>query len=289
MWIWITIAVLVVLVVIGFLFGIASALESIDAGLEEADTALVGANGDVTPLPTHIQNVNAGLERVDTALKPISGQATTIKGELGSIRSKLGDTEGSLVSTERSLVDTEGELNSTEASLNDTERSLNSTEGSLVDTEGNLNDTEGSLNDTAGSLGDTSMTLEQAEARLMSIRSKADRIQRRLELAQDFRSLGTNGIWRRVRFLNGGRFFDASSDVADQTAPPRNRTSRINREGLRFIERDADPIRSQLLDVNRDLTSICEQLRPLDIPNRLTLQPGDIVQPGNTEGASEEC
>ena len=61
MWIWITVAVLVVLVVIGFLFGIARALESIDSALFEADNAVAGADGDVRPLPAHIQDINANL------------------------------------------------------------------------------------------------------------------------------------------------------------------------------------------------------------------------------------
>lgn len=291
MWTWITVGMLIVLVVIGFLIGIANALESVDAGLAEASEAVVGANGDVKPLPDYIQDVNASLGRVDQQLEPIPRHASTIRDRLGSIRVTLGGVEGSLNDTERSLNDTGGELNDVERSLNGTEGELNATEGRLNGTERRLNGTDGSLNQTSRSLADTSGALRSAATGLVSIRRTAGRIGRRLELAQDYRSLGTNGIWRRARFLNGGSFFDASS-FADRIAPPANLTSPINAGGLRFVEGDADGIRSQLLDVSRHLTSICEQI-PVDLPSLVDLDAGAMVplQPRSAfaEPGSEEC
>nr|MBA3421267.1 hypothetical protein [Thermoleophilaceae bacterium] len=131
--------------------------------------------------------------------------------------------------------------------------------GKLVDTSATLDRTSGSLVDTSGSLVDTSGTLRNVDAGLVSIKNKTGRIERRLVLAQDVNSHGTNGIWRRVRFLNGGRFFDASS-FADNLVPPANRTSRTNTSGLRFVERDADRIRPELRDIDGHLESICQSL-----------------------------
>ncbi len=232
MWVWITLAVLIVLVVIGFLLAIADALESIEEGLDEAQSAVVGARGDVKPLPAHIQDVNTTLGRVDAALQPIPRQAERIVGELGSVRSTLYLVDGSLVDTERSLKDTAVDLDDTAVTLVDVN-------GSLGRIARNLDDTEVSLADTSGELG-------SARAGLVRTRRLTSTIQARLKLAQGIRTLGTGGIWRRVRFLNGGLF------VPDR--PP-------NRRGLRAIERDADAIDRSLFQVNKHLTSICHDLR----------------------------
>jgi len=72
------------------------------------------------------------------------------------------------------------------------------------------------------------------------------------------RSLGTNAIWRRVRFLNGGPFRrgGAGGDFGDgdtSLAGPGN-----NPNGLAPVKADADNILGGLREVNKHLTSICE-------------------------------
>jgi hypothetical protein len=74
MWIFITLGLVVVIVVIGFLIGIVRALESIDNGLSTASNSVAGAAGDVQSLPDHIRAINSALSDIDTALKPIPGQ-----------------------------------------------------------------------------------------------------------------------------------------------------------------------------------------------------------------------
>jgi methyl-accepting chemotaxis protein len=117
LWIFTTIGLVVVIVVIGFLIGIVRALESIDNGLFTASSSVTGATGNVQPLPNYIQTINAALTDIDTALKPIRGQVAdataslvSIKGTAQSIDASLKDTSGSLVNTSNSLVDTSGTL-----------------------------------------------------------------------------------------------------------------------------------------------------------------------------------
>ncbi len=218
MWIWITLCALVVIVVIGFLFGITSSLDSIDGGLEEANTAVSGAGGDVKPLPSHIESINKSLTEIDRATEPIAIQAREIINETDSI-------DRNLVITNNSLTDTDNRLETTL---------------------GSLEQTSGTLVGVAGSLaGTTAPTLQEVSGRLVTILALANRIEGTLIRAQTPASEGTEAIWRRVRFLNGGRFRAGGN---------------VNTKGLRFVEQDADQILGGLREVNKHLTSICSQL-----------------------------
>ena len=259
LWIWITIGALVVVVVIGFLLGIVGALESIDDGLFEADNAVGGAGKDVTPLPQHIKNINGNLTEIDTSLKPITGQADDILSALRSIR-------GSLVSVDSSLKDTSGSLVDTSGSLTDTSGQLGNITSLLVNTSGTLGTISGSLVNTTGLLGRISPSLIDTANELVSIRGLAGRIDRTLEVAQSVNSLGTNAIWRRVRFLNGGSFRGEPSTASSGGPNP-------NPNGLRPVLGDADNILSGLRSVNSHLTSVC-QAPVLTIPLPGLISPG---------------
>lgn len=286
LWIWITVGFLVVVVVIGFLLGIVSALRSINGGLKEANSAVTGIGAEAHPLPTFIQEINTNLTSIDGALKPISGQANQIVGALSSIRGKLVQINGSLVNTSGSLVNTTGSLVNTSGSLVNTSGSLVNTSNSLVDTSGTLGSIEGalvnisgtlapinttlagpvngvlgqvagSLTDTNGKLNNISGSLVDISNRLKDTRSRAFTINRTLDLAEarnlssgPFGSDGTQAIWRRVRFANGGSFFRPGFD--NSLAGPQ-----INPNGLKQVTGDAGTIIGALGQVNGQLKSIC--------------------------------
>ena len=245
---WITVAALVVVVVIGFLIGIVSSLSSIDEGLFEADSAVTGIRGDARPLPDYVQEINSNLTKIDKSLKPITGQADDILGALGSIRGRLGSVDASLVDTDASLSDTS-------ASLVDTSGQLGNITSLLVDTSGQLGNISTSLIDTSDKLGRISPSLVDTKGRLVRITTLAGRIDRTLVAAQSVNSLGTNAIWRRVRFLNGGPFRrpgDRNDNDNDLAGPA------TNPNGLLPIKSDAGNILGGLRKVNRHLTSICQ-------------------------------
>jgi len=270
LWIWITIAALVVVVVVGFLLGIVSSLSSIDEGLLEADNAVTGIGGDAAPLPNSIETINKNLRLIDASLKPIPDQADTILAELGSIRgrlgsidSSLGDTDASLVDTDASLVDTSGQLGNITGLLVDTSGTLVTISGSLDDTSGTLQGISPSLVDTSRKLRVISPSLVDTSDELVSVRRLARRIDTTLKDAQrsqasdppSAEALGTNGIWRRVRFLNGGPFEregDANDEDTELTGPGNNPN------GLLPVRTDALEITGGLVQVNEHLTSICE-------------------------------
>lgn len=263
LWIWITVGALVVVVVIGFLLGIVGSLSSIDDNLVEADNSVTGIGGDARPLPDHVQNINANLTAIDKSLKPITGRADDILGALGSIRgrltsvdSSLVDTDASLTDTDASLVDTSGQLGNITASLVDTSGMLGNISGSLVDTSGTLGNISGSLVNTSGVLRRISPSLVDVASELVSIRTLAGRIDNTLVNAQSIKFVGTNSIWRRVRFLNGGPFRrpgefprDNDNDVSGPGGNP---------NGLVPAKADTGNILGGLREVNKHLTSVCE-------------------------------
>jgi ABC-type transporter Mla subunit MlaD len=153
-WTWIfgTILILVVVVVIGFLSGITSALNSIDKALGTTDATLTDVGGEADPLPGYIQKINANLTDIDKALKPVPGQGvailnslTSINGSTGRVNAALGTTSSSLVNTSDSLVGTTGNLQTISGSLTDTSSSLVGTTGVLRTILRSLRDTSGVL------------------------------------------------------------------------------------------------------------------------------------------------
>jgi len=218
-WTWIfgTILILVVVVVIGFLSGITSALNSIDKALGTTDTTLADVGGDADPLPGFIQDINGNLTAIDKSLKPIPGQGvailnslTSVNGSTGRVNAALKNTSSSLLSTSSSLVDTSG--------------TLQTISGSLVDTSDSLTGTTGPLSSIRSSLRDTSGVL-------VSINGRVRTINQVLRAAQRSDSQGTAAI------------------------PPA--VARISDEGLRPILADTNKVDSGLTDASNHLTSIC--------------------------------
>lgn len=222
-WIFATVLILVVLVVIGFLTGIVSALDSIDGGLKEANAQVTGIKGDAAPLPAHIDDINNNLTKIDKALKPIPVQGKQILTALTSVNSSLTQVNGSLGSTSASLVDTGGSLVDTSGLLTDIAGSVSATSSSLVDTSASLRDTSSSLVDTTGSLVST-------RGVAVNIAKSLTKINSGLSNAQRISSLGTAEIPIRANKIA---------------------------VGLEAVIGDANNIITGLKGVNRHLTSIC--------------------------------
>jgi uncharacterized protein YoxC len=110
LWIFSTLGIIVVVVVIGFLIGIVRALESIDNGLFTASSSVTGVAANVRPLPNYIQKINSALTGVDTALKPVPGQVADVTASLQSIRSSAQKIDTSLKDISQSLINTSGSL-----------------------------------------------------------------------------------------------------------------------------------------------------------------------------------
>lgn len=134
LWIFTTIGVVVVVVVIGFLIGIVRALESIDNGLFTSSNLAASATGNVQPLPNYIHTINSALTDIDTALKPIRGQVSDATASLLSIKGNAQSIDGSLTDTSQSLVNTSGSLVDISGTLTGASQSASSISDSLVDT-----------------------------------------------------------------------------------------------------------------------------------------------------------
>ena len=260
LWIWITVGTLVVVVVIGFLLGIVSALKSINSGLAEANASVSNVRGEANPLPFYLHEVNGNLTKINRALLPISGQATqitdalsSIHGRLGTVQSSLVNTSGSLVNTTSSLVSTSGTLGTIASSLVGTSTTLRGIAPSLVDTSNKLVTISGSLVNTSG--------------KLVVVHGLTSQISTVLNNAETVGTNGTQAIWRHVRFANGGSFTAAGFNTA--LGGPG-----ANSKGLTPVKNDAGTIIAGLGQVNLHLLSICQA------PVLKLLLPG-VVKPGN--------
>jgi methyl-accepting chemotaxis protein len=219
-WTWIfgTILILVVVVVIGFLSGITSALNSINKALGTTDATLTDVGGDADPLPGYIQKINGNLTAIDKALKPVPGQGvailrslTSINGSTGRVNAALKNTSSSLLSTSSSLVDTSG--------------TLTTISGSLTNTSGSLVTTTGGLRTILSSLRNTSGTLVTVNSRVRTI----NQVLRALRAPE---SQGVGAVPGLVSSINGA-------------------------EGLSGILSDTNKINAGLSDAEAHLTSIC--------------------------------
>jgi methyl-accepting chemotaxis protein len=220
-WTWIfgTILILVVVVVIGFLSGITSALNSIDKALGTTDATLTDVGGDADPLPDYIQKINGNLTDIDKALKPIPGQGvailnslTSINASTGRVNAALGNTSSSLLSTSSSLVDTTGTLGTISGSLTDTSGSLTGTTGRLVTIRG---------------------TLRSISGVLVTVNGRVRTINQQLRQVRSAESQGTAAVIPLVSSINSG-------------------------EALNGILSDTNKINAGLTDAHNHLTSICK-------------------------------
>jgi methyl-accepting chemotaxis protein len=182
LWTWITLGILVVVVVIGFLLGIVRALGSINGGLVEAATSVSAIGKDADPLPGAIQSINNNLTGIDTSLKPIPGQAGQIGTGLNQIRDSLKMVDASLKNTAGSLVSTNG-------SLVDTTKILVGVAGSTSNISSSLSDTTNILKTVLNSAGKINDTLRAAQRRDSEgtelIPINVDRVNRVLDPVQD--------------------------------------------------------------------------------------------------------
>lgn len=259
LWVWIAVGTLVALVVIGFLAGIVSALDGINSGLGEANAAVTGIRQDANPLPVYIQRINANLTAVNGALKPIPAQADEISGTLESIQGRLGEVEYSLAGTSGSLIDTSNSLVGTSGTLGTISSLLAGTAGTLTRVSGSLADTSNKLVTISGSLKDVA-------GKLVHVRAEAGAINTTLNTAEMVRTDGTQAIWRRVRFANGGSFTRPGFD---------NRLSgpNTNPNGLEPVRNDADAIVAALQQIVGHLASICNS-------NTLNTPVPGLIRPG---------
>ncbi|MDT7717780.1 MAG: hypothetical protein QOH09_3772 [Pseudonocardiales bacterium] len=186
LWIFTTLGLIVVVVVIGFLIGIVRALESIDQGLFTASGSVTGATGNVQPLPNYIGTINSALTDIDTALKPVRGQVADATASLQSIR---------------------GSAQIIDASLKDTSQSLVNTSGSLVNTSGVLVGASQSAATISMSLVDTSNVL-------LNVLGAAQGIDGTLESIQNADSRGTALVPQQVNAINNA-LIGAESDLSE--------------------------------------------------------------------------
>jgi hypothetical protein len=95
---WAALGTIVVLVVIGYLVFISSALAKIDDDLGIAQDAVVDSEGNMKTLPGQLSVVNSNLRQIDKSLSRVPGYAAEIRSNLEAVESTSGSTSISLAS-----------------------------------------------------------------------------------------------------------------------------------------------------------------------------------------------
>lgn len=93
---WAALGAIVVLVVIGYLVFISSALAKIDDDLGIAQDAVVDSEGNMETLPGQLSVVNSNLRQIDKSLSRVPGYAAEIRSNLDTVESTSGSTSSSL-------------------------------------------------------------------------------------------------------------------------------------------------------------------------------------------------
>jgi methyl-accepting chemotaxis protein len=187
--VWVVVGIVILAVTAFFLISILGSLRAVDAGLERAGRATVGAEKNVKPLPIDLKKVEQTLGKLETALEPAPGEAQ--------------DMSESLTAIESSLVSVESSLDSTSSTLSSTAGLLDETAGALTSASATLGTISGTLSSTTNPLGQLADTLQSTESPLIAIDDDLDQTEGEIQKVGQFVKNIEGQIEKKIRSLAG--------------------------------------------------------------------------------------